>query len=113
MKKSLALLVILVVAGYGLFEARRLIVGPVLTIESPENGIATSSAAILISGTAKNIAFLTINGRPAFTDEDGKFVERVSAPPGYTVFTVEGKDRFGRESSKRVSISIVNFCPIS
>lgn len=113
MKKSLALFVILVVIGYGLFEARRLIAGPVLTIESPIDGIATSSRVVLIRGTAENIAFLTINDRATFTDEDGKFVERVSAPPGYTVFTVEGRDRFGRENSKRVSISIVDFCSIS
>lgn len=113
MKKSLVILVILVLVSYGFFEARRLIVGPVLTIESPQDGIATSSKIVLIRGTAENIAFLTINGHTAFTDENGKFVEQVSAPPGYTVFTVEGRDRFGRESSKRVSINIVDFCSIS
>jgi hypothetical protein len=113
MKKAVAFLIALVLLGYGFFEARRLIAGPVITIETPVNGSATSSGAVLVSGTAENIAFLTINDRPAFTDEDGRFSERVSAPPGYTVFTVLGKDRFGRESSKQVHFSIVNFCPIS
>ncbi len=113
MKKAVAVCIVLVLIGYGFFEARRLIIGPVITIDSPIDGTATSSGAVLVSGTAENIAFLTINGRTAFTDEEGHFTERVSGPPGYTVFTVQGKDRFGRESSKEVHISIVNFCPIS
>jgi len=113
MKKTAALFIALALIGYGFFEARRLITGPVITIESPLSGTATSSSSVVVRGTAKNIAFLTINDRPAFTDEEGRFAERVSAPPGYTIFTVRGKDRFGRESSKQVHISIVNFCPIS
>lgn len=113
MKKIAALFIALALISYGFFEARRIIAGPVITVTSPINGSATSSGAVLISGTAENIAFLTINDRPAFTDEHGHFSERVSAPPGYTVFTVLGKDRFGRESSERVYVSVVNFCPIS
>lgn len=113
MKKVAAFLIALALISYGLFEARRLITGPVITITSPISGSATSSSAILISGTAENIAFLTINDRSAFTDEQGHFSERISAPPGYTVLTVRGKDRFGRESSQSVSITIVNFCPVS
>jgi hypothetical protein len=113
MKKAAAFLIALALIGYGFFEARRLIAGPVITISSPVSGSATSSSAVRVSGTAKNIAFLTINDRPAFTDEEGHFSELVSAPPGYTVFTVLGKDRFGRESSQHVALSIVNFCPIS
>ena len=112
MKKLLVVAVALALFGYGFFEARRLIAGPLIVIEVPEGGSATSSSAVVISGVARNIAFLTINDRPAFTNEEGKFFERVSAPPGYTVFTVAGKDRFGRESKTHVHITIVNFCPL-
>ena len=113
MKKFVFVALALALLGYGLFEARRIIAGPLIVIESPQNGGATSSPAVTIRGVARNIAFLTINDRPAFTDEAGNFFERVSAPPGYTVFTVEGKDRFGRESKAQIHITILNFCPIT
>ncbi len=113
MKKILFALTILALVGYGVFEARRIITGPVIIIETPQDGTATSSTAVVIRGTASNIAFLTVNDRPTFTDEAGHFSARVSAPAGYTVFTVSGKDRFGRNASKQVHITILNFCSLT
>lgn len=113
MKKFIVFFIVFVSIGYGMFEARRLIAGPIITIETPAPWSATSSSALLVSGSARNIAFLTINGRPAFTNEEGRFTERISPPPGYTVLTVVGRDRFGRERSESVAVHVVNFCPIS
>ena len=98
---------------YGLFEARRLIEGPSVVIESPKDGIATSSSAVLISGDAQNISFLTINDKPAFTDERGHFSLLVSPAPGYTVFTVAATDRFGRHSIQSVAITSITYCPLT
>jgi hypothetical protein len=113
MNRLLIALAILVVLGYGLFEARKLLEGPQIEITSPRDGSATSSSLVLIEGTAQNIAFLTINDAPAFTDQTGKFVETISPPPGYTVITLAAVDRFGRRASKSVTINIVNYCPIN
>lgn len=99
--------------GYGLFEGRKLIEGPQISIKTPSNGSATSSSAVVISGLAENISFLTINDAPAYTDESGHFAVTLSPPPGYTVFTVRGVDRFGRRASKEVAFTVVNYCPIS
>src|SRR3989344_7186928 len=104
MKKLFLVFGLLLLVGYGFFEARRIIAGPYIVIETPQNGSATSSTTVVIRGIAQNIAFLTINDRPAFTDENGQFIERVSAPPGYTVFTAQGKDRFGRSTSTQIRI---------
>lgn len=112
MKRLLIVLVVLVVVSYSLFEARRLIAGPQITIESPQDGSATSSDALLITGTAENIDFLTINDAPAYTNEEGKFAYRYSPPAGYTVITVAAADRFGRRASKSISITVVKYCPI-
>ena len=111
MKRLLAILAILVVLGYGIFEARRLIAGPEISITSPLNGTATSSDTVLISGVAQNISFLTINDAPAFTDEAGHFFEVVSPPPGYAIFTVAATDRFGRRAKAQVAITVLNYCP--
>lgn len=113
MKKILVILVAILILGYGGFEARRLIAGPEITILSPINGTATSSQSVIVSGIAKNISFLTINDNPAFTDEAGHFFEVVSSPPGYAIFTVAARDRFGRKTSAEVRVSVLNYCPVT
>ena len=104
----------MVVAGvitYGLFEGRRLIQGPQIVIAMPKDGSATSSTAVVISGFAYNISFLTINDKPAYTNENGYFEETLSPAPGYAIFTVAATDRFGRRASSVVHITVLNFCP--
>lgn len=99
------------VLGYGLFEARRLIAGPSIVITSPASGSAVATPLLTIEGSAQNIAFLTINDRPVLTDESGHFTNKLSPPPGPTVVTIQGTDRFGRRASADVHITMLNFCP--
>lgn len=110
MRRALAITLCLLVVGYGLFEARRLLEGPQITIESPRNGSATSSEALIVEGEAYNISFLTINDKPSYTDETGHFRGILTPPAGYTVITVAATDRFGRRASKSVSITLLNYC---
>ncbi|MEI6864092.1 MAG: hypothetical protein WCK46_01835 [Candidatus Adlerbacteria bacterium] len=109
---SITIACVVALLAYGLFEARRLIEGPRIVLVSPRDGSATSSSAVVISGTAENISFLTINDKPAFTDEEGHFTLTLSPPAGYTVFTARGVDRFGRRTSRVVSINVLNYCPL-
>lgn len=113
MKRFVLALATLAILGYGLFEARRLIEGPEITIEAPTSGSATSSVVVTLVGNAQNISFLTINDAPAYTDEHGKFVYRYTPPAGYTAAVVAATDRFGRKVSKRVDFSVVTYCPAS
>ena len=110
MKRILIVLAVLVVLSYSLFEARKLLEGPEITIEFPADGSATSSAVATVVGTAQNISFLTINDAPSYTDEAGKFVYRYSPPAGYTMVTVAATDRFGRRASKSITFNVVNYC---
>lgn len=103
---------LLAIAAYGLFEARRIIEGPMLTIDSPKDGSATSSALVTVSGRVQNISFLTINDHTASADEQGIFVYRYSPPPGYTALTVAATDRFGRRVERRVSFTLLTYCPV-
>ncbi len=113
MSRVLILTLCLVLLGYGLFEARRIIEGPTITIVSPKNGSATSTALLVITGTAYNISFLTINDKPAYTDQAGNFALTISPPNGYTVVSVAATDRFGRHSRKSVFITVLNYCPVA
>ena len=112
MQRGLVVLVVFIILSYGLFEARKLLEGPEITIDFPADGSATSTTAVTIVGTAQNIAFLTINDAPSYTDEAGKFVYRFSPPAGYTVVTVAAVDRFGRRASKSITFNVVTYCPI-
>jgi hypothetical protein len=113
MKRVGLILAILLIAGYGAFEARKLIAGPEITILSPKDGTATSSSQIIISGIAENISFLTVNDNPSYTDEQGRFSVVLSPPQGYAIFTVQGVDRFGRKARATVSITVLNYCPVT
>lgn len=110
MKKFIVALVVLVIFGYGVFEARRIIAGPELIIDSPLNGSATSTTLVTVTGRVQNISFLTINDKPAFANEQGQFVYRYSPPMGYTALTARATDRFGRKVEKRVTFTLLTYC---
>jgi hypothetical protein len=112
MRRLLIILCFVLVLGYGAFEARRLIAGPIIVITSPLDGTATSTNILTISGVAQNISFLTINNATAFTDEDGNFSTTLSPLPGYAIFTVQATDRFGRRASAKVRVTLLNYCPM-
>ena len=112
MKRILVITALLLIVGYGLFEARRLIEGPRLAIDSPIDGSATSTTLVTVTGWVENISFLTINDQAASANEQGRFVYRYSPPVGYTALTVAATDRFGRRVEKRVTFTLLTYCPV-
>lgn len=110
MRRALLVLAVLALLAYGLFEARQLIAGPRIIITSPVQGSATSSTAVIVAGTARNISFLTINDAAAYADEAGHFYEVLTPPPGYSIVTVAATDRFGREVREEVAITVLTYC---
>lgn len=83
--------------AYVLFQARFLIAGPIVFIETPQSGSTVEAGGITITGEAKRISHLSLNGRPIHVDESGRFSERLLVPEGYTIITLTARDRFGRE----------------
>lgn len=96
---------LLIVGGYATFQARNFVEGPLISVESPHNGIAVSEALIEIKGTAKNLSYLTLNGDKIFTDESGAFSEKTLLSPGYNIVTLRAQDRFGRTAETRLQIT--------
>jgi hypothetical protein len=84
--------------SYILFQSRLLLGGPRLTIDPPPPAVI-EGPTVTIAGLAENIVSITINDRPILTDERGYFKEDVHVPTGYTIVTVEARDRFGRTST--------------
>ena len=97
----LIILFILLVA-YSLFQARALIIGPKISIESPADGKTVDDPLVVISGQSKNIAWLSLNDHQIFTDEEGEWSEKLLVSPGISIMTVKARDRFGRETEESV-----------
>lgn len=89
---------------YALFQARFLILGPQVRITFPQPGEVVEAGAIVISGRAGNVAWISLQGRQIFVDEEGRFSEKLIASPGPSIITISARDRFGRETTERVDI---------
>lgn len=91
---GILLAAISLLALYALFQARHVILGPQITLQTDTyDGVAATAP---VHGTAENIVSLTLNGRAIYTDDQGNFDEEVVLPVGYTVITLTAEDRYGR-----------------
>jgi hypothetical protein len=82
---------------YIVWQARFLLIGPVVTLtEEPPR--VQNERAVTITGEVRNITSLTLNGRPIFTDPSGTFRESLVLENGYTIATIAAFDRYGRET---------------
>lgn len=104
----IALLFILLLA-YALYEARAVILGPRISISNPVDGETLEDPVITMEGKAQNVAWLSLNGRQIFTDEEGHWSEKLILSPGLSIMTVSGRDRFGRERQKSVRIYLRSY----
>jgi len=99
----LIILFILLIA-YSLYQARFLILGPQVWITNPQDGQTVENPIVIMEGRAKNIAWISLNDRQIFTDEGGKWGEKLIVSSGTSIMTVKARDRFGRETKKSVQI---------
>ncbi len=87
--------VLLVALWYIAFQARFMIEGPMVTL-IPEPQVVSKDRVIVLNGKTENITSLTVNGRPIATDPEGNFSEPVILENGYTIMSIDAKDRYGR-----------------
>lgn len=90
------LVVIIIILGYALFNARLLISGPQIIIKSPVNGSKFDIPLIQIEGEARNTSFISMNGRPIYINEENQFKEKLLLPEGTSIIKFDAKDRFNR-----------------
>lgn len=104
LKFTLCLLVLVGLIGYGVFQARQILEGPVIVIESPQNGTTLHSGVVTVEGRASNISSIQLNSRQIYINEEGQFAEPVVLSRGLNVVTVEAEDRFGRRVDDSIQI---------
>jgi hypothetical protein len=100
MSKWLILIFIAVFAVYGFVRAESFLLGPKISIDSPENGQTFTAPDVEIIGHASNISLLYLNGRQIFTDKNGNFKEILLLAKGYNIIELKAKDKFNREIKK-------------
>jgi len=94
---SIVIIVLVVLVSYITFQARFMIEGPQIILDY-EPARVQNERIITLSGTAKNITEITLNGRQIFTDEYGYFNEALVLENGYTIITIAAVDRYGRRT---------------
>ncbi|HXK35233.1 MAG TPA: hypothetical protein VJ103_01875 [Candidatus Paceibacterota bacterium] len=79
------------------------------------NGITTNAnymePVLQISGVAKRVKNLTINGEGIFIDPAGNFEDIRILLPGYNKLTIATRDRFGKEQSEIYEVTYLNPIP--
>lgn len=59
------------------------------------------SSLVKVEGNAKNSVLLSLNGREIFIDENGNFSESIGLLPGFSVISIEAKDKFGKNKEEK------------
>ena len=89
---------------YAYIQSREYLRGPVIVVQEPPNGSLSTTTRVFLLGTARNVAFMTLNGKQIFTDDRGRFRESLLLQEGYNIITVAAKDRFGKNVEKRLEL---------
>ncbi|MCX6712872.1 MAG: hypothetical protein NTY66_01545 [Candidatus Vogelbacteria bacterium] len=103
-KTVAGLLLVILVIGYGLFEAYDLVRGPSLVILTPQNGALLRDPLVEVTGIAKRTAKIQISGRQIFAQSDGSFKEPLLLGSGYNIIEVKVEDQFGRRINKKIEV---------
>lgn len=101
-RKKIALFLFSAIIVYALWNGRNLIRGPQIDILSPQDGAMPTEKIVKIEGLAKNISFITLNGRQIFTDKEGFFSEELLPYHGYNIIEINAEDRFGKKIVKQI-----------
>ncbi len=86
---------VLSIVGYGIFQSKKIISGPKISISSPTSGQVLTESLIDVAGIATNISAISLNDRPIFIDESGAFSEKLMLYPGYNIIKLRSEDKFG------------------
>ena len=99
----------LVIVGYSLFQAQKLIFGPIIDVYTPQNGATYNQTLIEIDGRAQNISYLNLNDSPIFTDKNGYFKEKLLLSPGYNIIKLDARDKFKKYTEKKLEIILKEY----
>lgn len=104
MRRYITVAFLLLIAAYAIFQGRFIIFGPEISIDSPKDEATLDAGPLVVSGTAKNVSFLSLDDRPIYTDESSHWEEKLIVLPGLNIIKLDSRDRFGREREKTIRV---------
>ncbi len=104
LETAFVLILFLVAVGYGLFRAYPLIVGPTITIITPQDGAFVASSTFQVSGIVKRAKEITLQGRPITINDKGEFNELLVATSPYTILILVATDKYGATITKTLRV---------
>ena len=81
-----------------------MIYGPELVIFSPKDNLQVTSSVLDISGTAKKISMLSVNGRTIMITPDNLFTDKLLLLPGYNRIEIKAQNKFNQEKIEILNI---------
>ncbi len=99
----------ILIAGYSVFQAQKLITGPVIEVYTPQNGATYSQTLIEIDGRVFNTSHLNLNGRSIFTDKSGYFKEKLLLSPGFNIIKLDAVDKYKKYTEKILEIILKEY----
>jgi hypothetical protein len=111
LKNSLSLIIILMIIVYGFFQSKDLLRGPIIEVEYPLDGTTLQGKVVEVKGEAKNIAYINLNDRQIFVDNEGIFSETIIAPSGYSTIKLSARDKFGETEEKLIKVYLAEESP--
>jgi len=70
-----------------------------------------NSSLAEIKGNASKAVYLSLNGREIFIEKNGDFSESISMLPGFSIVTLNAKDKFGKTAEKKFEVVIDKNAP--
>lgn len=107
-KSILFIFIITATLSYAYYQSKGFIKGPILKISQPQNGISLTEDVLEINGFAKNIAYISLNDRQIFVDEEGNLKEKILLFPGYNIISLSAKDKYERKIEKNIEVVLLN-----
>jgi len=101
---AFAVVLAILAAAYLFREVDKFVSIPRLTILEPADGIIAKSGAVWVKGITDKDCQVFINGQLILVNDKGEFNEKVNLRRGANFITVKSKNRFGKESSRTISV---------
>ncbi|OHA91502.1 MAG: hypothetical protein A2832_00630 [Candidatus Zambryskibacteria bacterium RIFCSPHIGHO2_01_FULL_44_22b] len=104
MRRTILIVLFSILVIYSIYQGRFLILGPQIWVDNIKDGETVAEPVITVAGRAKNVAWISLNDRQIFTDEEGYWSEKLVVSEGVSFISIKARDRFGHEVNKNLQI---------
>lgn len=96
---GIGVVLLILLVGYVFFQYKSAFISPSLTVTLPREEQVVSTQTISVGGSTEQNSTITVNGLPAFVDENGIFKKEITVFPGQVTIVVKATNSFGKSST--------------